>query len=133
MRQQVGEYLPAFDGLDPAFQNDTNGYFMQSMYCDQTTGMCTVPKCAVKNAASCYNHYKVSACILRVCWRAASAKMGADRGLREITHAYGKPTRPNHLLSTVMSTSGTTHSCLVCGSDQTMDLVGTIGTMLQLR
>ena len=132
MRQQVGEYLPAFDGLDPAFQNDTNGYFMQSMYCDQTTGFCTVPKCAVKNAASCYNHYKVCPCVadmLDGCHWSGQEWQGRGGAMswREITRVCGKPTRPNHSLNTVMSTSGAIRSFLACG------WVQVVGTMPQLQ
>ena len=60
---QVGEYLPEYEGLDPAFQNDAYGNPFDNQYFNQTTGMVSTPVCVVKNTASCYNHYKVCPCV----------------------------------------------------------------------
>ena len=57
MPWQVGEYLPEFNGLDPAFQTDYMGFQNDGQYCNQTTMMCAQPMCTVKNTALCYNYY----------------------------------------------------------------------------
>lgn len=59
VHQQVGEYLPEFGGLNPVLQLSPPDMFPLHS-CDSSTSGCVRPVCAVKNTASCYNHYKVS-------------------------------------------------------------------------
>ena len=139
---QVGEYLPEYEGLDPAFQNDAYGNPFDNQYFNQTTGMVSTPVCVVKNTASCYNHYKVCPCVadmLDGChcvdgsgqeWQGRGGAMSwRAMSWREITRVCGKRTRPNHSPNTVMSTSGAIRSFLACGWFQ----VTMIGTMPQLQ
>ena len=57
--RQVGEYMPDFNGLDPAFQTDHMGNQSDGRYCNHTTMSCVRPLCVVKHTASCHNHYLV--------------------------------------------------------------------------